>query len=318
MKFFLFLSAILIFAVNGHSQTYFKFIEENGEDVYGGLGEIVQDGNLSFAGLVKKGTEKIYTYVTWENNDNIDFNTDYFLTLNLKNYLPVWINVDLQKKDTLTIHLELDKNIVKEKKGNHFNICGEPIYIKYTPRTFRSWEEIPENARKKIVSTLEGQLGKKNFDKLYISSGYILNGPEMQKAGVKRANNQIVYRMCLSFSDPKKGIDQYSTFISFTDTGEILNYPDFPRIEFWNLDDVWSFRGLKELQNIASIAGYFIKDETTSTFNFYPRQNTFVWEFTTVQGKTERGEIKERTSYYDAITGELVAIFYDTKIVLVN
>lgn len=318
MKFFLFLSAILIFAVNGHSQTYFKFIEENGEDIYGGSGEIVNDGNLSFAGLVRKGTEKIYTYVPWDRKDSIDFTATYFLRLDLKNYFPVWVEVDLERKDTLTISLEVDKNIVKEVKGTHYNICGEPIYGNYTPRAFRTWEEIPAEPRNEVYTWLENWIGKKNLKKLYISSGYILNGPEMEKAKVPHADDQIVYRMCLSFSDPDIGINQFSTAFNFSESGRVLNSPNLPSTELWNFDSAWEFMELQDIQKTASKAGYFKKGKTSTSFDFYPRQNTFIWEFTEFLGYTERGETKERSVYYDAFTGELLAIFFDKVMVMVD
>ena len=91
--------------------------------------------------------------------------------------------------------------------------------------------------------------------------------------------------------------------------------PKFPEFKMWESEE----KKTLELKNQNEIRQK-LKDEfgdsfsnVVPNFEFYPRGNTFSWVFSKEIGKTIQGETKSQAVYLDAISGEILAVFYDKK-----
>lgn len=311
---------IVIFApIAGWSQSFFKFVDsETKNSVSEYDAEVIRNGYLNFAFIGKKENDVYFLQPI--DRDYIPKPEDtFFLSIDKQNYYPKWIEVDLKSKDTLLVELELDPNFRREEKGLYYNWCGTPVLRKYYPKPFRQWGEIPEKASKEIRLEMEHQLGKEAFSKLYISNAHIFETDRMTELGIPHnyPPGTTSYRICFSFSDPQKGISQYTADGVFMDDGSIIKAPLFPQHELWKSaqENSWDVLSIEEVKIKAlEEFGKSILEKEPS-FHFYSRGNTFTWVFLQDLGRSPNGATLIKEIHYDAFSGEVLAIFNDKRII---
>lgn len=186
---------------------------------------------------------------------------------------------------------------------------------KYYPKPFRKWDAIPVEVSRKIKEELLRRVGEQAFSKIYISTAHIFETDRLNELGIPNnyAPHTTSYRICFSFSDRENGIAQYTTESVFLDNGAVVVAPKLPQFWMWESTEKKAW----ELKNQAEIRQRLIEEfgdsfaEIQSRFEFYPRGNTFSWVFSKEVGKTPQGETKSQEVYLDAISGDILAIFFD-------
>lgn len=324
MNFVRLFGLILIFlgySITGFSQSYFRLIDKvSGEFLNSYGSEIIQDGYLNFAQLNHEKGKEVLKYIRWS-DDPIEFsNHEFFLSVNRFEYLPVWIPIDLAQKDTLDVFLDPDQNYVSSKTELHHNICGEPIYRKYYPKPLRSWSDLPLEVEMSVKEKLLKSIGSDLFNKLYISSIYEYEGTKMNEAEGRLLypDGEKGYRICLSFSDIDAGVAQYSSDFFVNKNGQISKMPAFPN---WNQGALFGqikkeLMPFEKIEEIVEKDGSVNLEVSNSTFEFYQRANTFSWVFKEITGKSEEGFQMSKSTYFDAVSGKLLAVLYDESLVI--
>lgn len=312
---FLLLSPVFLFG-----QSYFKFIDkESGQEISGYDAEIVLNGYINYAHLesAKNGVHFIKgTYIDIKPSDKNRF----FLSIDKREYFPAWVEIDLASKDTLSVEIEMDPNFQGEQKGLFHNWGGNPILREYYPKPFRKWEEIPLEASEKIKDVLLMKVGDQAFSKIHISTAHIFETDRLKELGVPNnyAPHTTSFRICFSFSDPENGIAQYTTESVFLDNGAVVVAPKFPQHLMWESDEkkTWALKSQAEINQklIEEFGESFAGIQPR--FEFYPRGNAFSWVFSKEIGKTPKGKTKSQEVYLDAISGEILAVFYDRSMMI--
>ena len=317
---FLITSFLLLFPVFLFGQSYFKFIDkESGKEVSGYDAEIILNGYLNYAPLQSAKNGVHFIKGTFRDIIPSEKNR-FFLSIDKQEYFPVWVEIDLASKDTLLVELEMDPNYQGEQKELFHNWGGTPIMREYYPKPFRRWEEIPLEASEKIKNVLLMKVGDQPFSKIYISTAHIFETDRLKELGIPNnyAPHTTSYRICFSFSDPENGIAQYTTEGVFLDNGAVVVAPKFPQNQMWESDEkkTWKLKSLAEIKKkiIEEFGESFA--EIKPRFEFYPRGNAFSWVFSKEIGKTSRGETKSQEVYLDAISGEILAVFYDRSMII--
>ena len=190
----------------------------------------------------------------------------------------------------------------------------------YYPKPFRKWEDMPVEIAQKIKESVVGRIGEKAFEKLYISTAHQFDTDLMNRLGVKNSYppGTQSYRICLSFSDPEKGISQYTSESVYLDNGVQVVAPRFPQVMMWESDEKkeWTLKSQAEIkQKLYEEFGESFS-EAEPRFEFYPRGNTFSWVFSKEIGKTPEGGTKRQEVYLDAISGEVLAVFFDQSMMI--
>lgn len=311
---------LFILSFTAQAQSYFRlFDKESGVTLKHYDAEIIQDGYINFSSLVAKDSE-VFTIAPPYSQDQIAGKHHYFLSIEKRDYFPLWIEIDYFSKDTLDVFLERDPNFKEEQKGLFFNWGGTPMMRSYYPKPFRKWEDLPVEIAQKIKESLVGRIGEKAFEKLYISTAHQFDTDLMNRLGVKNSYppGTKSYRICLSFSDPEKGIAQYTSESVYLDNGVQVVAPKFPQFMMWESDEkkTWNLKNQDEIKKklIEEFGDSF--DAAQPRFEFYPRGNTFSWVFSKEIDKTPKGETKRQEVYIDAISGEVLAVFYDRGMVV--
>jgi predicted small secreted protein len=262
----------------------------------------------------------VFTIAPPYSQDQIAGKHHYFLSIEKRDYFPLWIEIDYLSKDTLDVFLELDPNFKEEKKGLFFSWGGTPMMKSYYPKPFRKWEDLPVELAQKIKESLVARIGEKAFEKLYISTAHQFDTDLMNRLGVKTnyPPGSKSYRICFSFSDPEKGIAQYTSEAVYLDNGLQIVAPKFPEYWMWESEEkqAWTLKSPAEIKSklFEDFGDSF--STTQPRFEFYPRGNTFSWVFAKEIGKSPSGEEKRQEVYLDSITGEVLAVFYDRKMVI--
>ncbi|RIW15058.1 hypothetical protein D0X99_11455 [Algoriphagus lacus] len=319
---FLITSIFIVFPVILFGQSHFKFIDkESGQEISGYDAEIILNGYLNYA-PVESGKNGVHFIRGTYRDVPPSSQNKFFLSIDKREYFPVWQEVDLSRTDTLTVKLELDPNFHDQEKGLFHSWGGTPTMREYYPKPFRKWEEIPQQVREKIKEELISRVGDQAFSKIYISTAHIFETDRLNELRVPNnyAPHTTSYRICFSFSDRENGIAQYTTESVFLDNGAVVVAPKFPQFMLWESDEkkAWKLKSQSEIRQtlIKEFGESFA--EIMPRLEFYPRGNTFSWVFSKEIGKTSKGEIQSQEVYLDAISGEILAVFYDKKLVITH
>lgn len=311
---------ILIFApIAGQSQSFFKFVDsETKKSVSRYDAEVIRNGYLNFAFIGKKDSD-VYFLQPIDRDYNPKPEDAFFLSIDKQNYYPVWIEVDLKSKDTLLVQLEPDPNYRGEEKGLFYSWCGIPVMQKYYSKPFRQWDEIPEQTSKEIKLEMEHRLGKEAFSKVYISNAHIFETDRMTELGIPHnyPPGTISYRICFSFSDPEKGISQFTADGVFMRDGSVIKVPLLPQYELWKStqENSWNVLSIEEIKIKAlDEFGKSILEKDPS-FQVYSRGNTFTWVFSQDLGRSPNGATLIKEIHYDAFSGEILAVFNDKRMI---
>ncbi|GAB2490601.1 hypothetical protein [Algoriphagus taiwanensis] len=322
MKFQLTLFLFLVLSFSVHGQSFFRLIDKNsGAFLKAYDAEIIQDGYINFASLSDTQTE-VLSIARPYSESRISGEHSYYLSIERRDYMPFWLEIDYFSKDTLDVFLERDPNFKEEEKDLYFDWCGVPIMSDYYPKPFRSWDYLPDEIEGKIKVNLIRRIGEKAFEKLYISTAHEFDTDLMNRLGVRNSypSGSKSYRICLSFSDPEKGISQFTTEVVYLDNGTQIVAPKLPHFYGFREDDFsnWNFLDLEEIKK--SVLNEFADQSNLSNakFEYYPRTDTFSWVFEKDLGKDEKGWNKIRSIQVDAFTGELLAVFYDKEMIIVD
>lgn len=311
---------VVFLSHSGICQAFYRILDKSsGETLKEYDCEVIQDGYINYSTLKSNGSD-YYSIAPPYSDLQASGKHRYFLSIEKRDYLPQWIEIDLERKDTLEVFLDKDPNFREEEKGLYFNWCGIPIMRSYYPKPFRRWEDLPENVAEQIKKQVIARIGPAAFQKLYISTAHQFDTDLMNRLGVKNSYppGTKSYRVCLSFSDPEKGIAQYTSELVYLDNGTMVVPPKFPIFAFHKGERVANW-DLKPVQEITKSAQENFDDLDTSSqpiFEYYPRRDTFAWVFSKQMEKKENGLIRSRTMYLDAFTGELLAVFYDETLSL--
>lgn len=322
MKFQFCLLLFFLLSVRVQSQSFFRLIDKNtGAFLKAYDAEIIQDGYINFSSLRETSTEVLSIAAPYSDLQ-VTGKHSYYLSVERRDYLPIWLEIDYFSKDTLDVLMERDPDYKEEQKGLHFNWGGVPIMTAYYPRPFRSWEYLPDEVEEKIKANLIRRIGEKAFEKLYISTAHEFDTDLMNRLGVKNSypSGSKSYRICLSFSDPEKGIAQYTTETVYLDNGTQVVAPKLPHFNGFRNGDFsdWKFLGLEEIKKSVQEKFSDQSDLSNPKFEYYPRADTFSWVFEMDLGKDEMGWNIIRSIQLDAFSGDLLAVFYDKKKIILN
>jgi len=321
MRILLFLLFVGV-SISVQSQSYFRLIDkETGAFLKSYDAEIIQDGYINFSSLRGIGSE-VFSIAPPYSELQTKGQHRYFLSIEKRDYMPLWMEIDYSSPDTLDVFLEKDPNFKEDEKGLHFNWCGVPIMRSYYPKPFRRWEDMPVDIAEKIKATIIERIGQLAFEKLYISTAHEFDTDLMNRLGVKNSYpaGTKSYRICLSFSDPQKGIAQYTTEAVYLDNGTQVVMPKLPHI-YGMKDDDFSNWNFLELGKIKLTVQEKFSDQLnldSPKFEYYPRLNTFSWVFEKDLGKDSKGWSIIRSIQIDAFSGDLLAVFYDKKAIIIN
>jgi predicted small secreted protein len=313
----LFISPLFLFG-----QSHFKFIDkESNLEISGYDADVLLNGYLNYASL-ESGKNGVHFIRGTYRDVSPSAENKFFLSIDKRDYFPFWQEVDLNRTDTLIVLLERDPNFQDQEEGLFHTWGGTPIMREYYPKPFRKWEEIPQHVGEKIKAELIRRVGNQAFDKIYISTAHIFETKRLNELKIPNnyAPNTTSYRICFSFSDRENGIAQYTTESVFLDNGAVVVAPKFPQFMMWESEEKKSWT----LKNQAEVRQKLIKEfgesftQIQPRFEFYPRGNTFSWVFSNEIGKTSTGEIQSQEVYLDAISGEILAVFYDKKLVIAH
>ena len=315
VRIFVSLAWLMIISNSVEAQSFFKILDkESGATINYPNAELVQDGFINFAGISLRSSKEVFSYTPWSDQPLEKSNHQFFLSINHSKYLPEWIEVDLMKSDTLTVLLRPDPNQNGLGKEAIYQNCGEPIYKKYYPRPFREWEDLPKELLEKVETKLLDAFGPGLLKQLYLSSIYRFVADEMNQAEgrIVYQPGEVGYRICLSYSNPKAGISQYSSDFYVNSSGHISKLPNFPNINlrpsFSKGIDLLDF---SELKKKVELDGEIDLEKSNSDFQYFARSNSFVWVFTQIMKENKNGIQSSKSVYYDAETGRKLAIFFD-------
>lgn len=314
---FLITSVLFVFPVFLFGQSHFKFLDkESGQEISGYDTEIILNGYLNYAPL-ENGKNGVHFIRGTYRDVPTSAQNKFFLSIDKREYFPFWKEVDLSRKDTLTLELERDPNFHDQEKGLFHSWGGTPTMREYYPKPFRKWEEIPQQVGEKIKAELIRRIGDQAFSKIYISTAHVFETDRLNELRISNsyAPHTTSYRICFSFSDPDSGIAQYTTESVFLDNGTVVVAPKFPHYWMWESEEKksWKLKSHSEIkQRILEEYGESFA-ETQPRFEFYPRSNTFSWVYSKEIANPRNGETQIQEVYLDAISGDLLAVFYDPK-----
>lgn len=99
----------------------------------------------------------------------------------------------------------------------------------------------------------------------------------------------------------------------FLENGTIVVAPKFPQYMMWESDEkkAWKLKSQSEIKERINKEFGESFAETPPRFEFYPRGNTYSWVFSMEIGKTQEGIKQSQEVYLDALSGDILAVFYD-------
>jgi len=164
------------------------------------------------------------------------------------------------------------------------------------------------------------KVGEEAFSKIYISTAHIFETDRLNELGIPNnyAPHTTSYRICFSFNDVTNGIAQYTTESVFLENGAVVVAPKFPQFWMWESEEKKSWKLKSQTEIVKKLISEFGDsfNDIQPRFEYYPRGNSFSWVYAKEMGKTPDGETKSQEIYLDAISGDIMAVFYDKKLVI--
>ena len=232
----------------------------------------------------------------------IDTTANYQLSLNYPKYKPVWEEIDLNKPDTLIIHLKKDEYYIEQSDSLYSKGCSSILFMRYYPREPRSFNELPKSIAERVKQYIEKRVGFKMSNNFELVDGQIINLEKYYELS-PNSSCKAAYYLCFSYRNLNAGISMYTSKIELDEDGNILKDLEFPLIINDSVPiQLISFNRIKE---IAFEQKFYNPGKSEIEMGYNSQKNILVWKFESTDYHNDN-TFTERTYIYNAHNGHFM------------
>lgn len=224
-----------------------------------------------------------------------DTSATYHFSVNYAKFLPIWQEIDLHRKDTITIELIRDDYYLENTEEIYAKGCDSRSFFNYEPREPRTLDDIPTAIAKKVVHYLKERVGEELFPNFTLVDGQIIELDELRAANPRYKNERTAYYLCFSYRNLDAGIGMYTSKVELDSAGNVLQDIGFPEIKDNSVQKhIVSLKAIKEkVRN----RGFYQADTTQTDLIYYAKRNILVWKFSNTTFHRDHTVTTEELTY---------------------
>jgi hypothetical protein len=265
---------ILLLKLNSIAQTKIKFESEKKELNINFILPKLLDENDIMHSLGFKDKNNFYNLKTLK----LDSLKTYRLYLDNPWFLKVDEKLNLNNYDTLIVKLKPNPNCNCKTFSKDLLVMNCPYYNfgTYIAKEPRNLNELPYHISSKVKEYILSKVGKKFYKNVYFKKGQIIDSiPYKKYFANSKMNIRYHYYLCFAYSNPEKGVGEYTSNIELDEFGNILKDIDFPN----NNSNINKLVSLSEIKKKAILNKFYIQENTKTEMNYESNKNILIWKF---------------------------------------
>lgn len=291
---------ILLYSLASFSQTVIKVEPDEEKNKYFNYYLLDENDNMHHLGVDENNG--FYNL----KNLKLDSLKTYRLYLDDRRFVKIDQELNLKNNDTLIIKLKPNPNCNCKSfpKDVFVSPCPYFTFAPYLPKEPRNIDDdLPIIISQKIKDYLRLRVGEDFYKNVYFKQGQTLDSVHYKKYfKINNLTTRYHYYLCFAYSNPEKGIGEYTSNVQLDEFGNIIKDINFPK----NNSKINEFVSFKEIKNKA-IAKKFYNEKTQIEMYYDPNKNILIWKFINPEFKSN-GVFLLKELTYNAHTGQYLGL----------